>query len=166
MIFILLGLAGSVVCAFGVYIIKRDKRFIRSSTLINGEVVKIIEQSVNTYEGQRTRHIPVVKYFSQGKFWCFEGDDQGAAKFLISGASVKVRIHNENYRLGRLEQDMSGLSGIAYLFVIIGIIFLVLATVLFKPEEFNFSLMTFAPLVAILYAGMMVWPSIARAQQF
>ena len=165
MTFVIFGMAGILFSTLGIYILKRDNAYSQNSTLVNGEVINIREQSVETSDGRRTRHLPVVKYFSQGKCWCFEGDDQGADHYLKPGSSVKIRLQNGNHKIARLEKDISGLGGIAYLFVVLGMVVVMFALIMFDPAEFQFSVVSFAPLVAILYGGVMVWPVIANARQ-
>lgn len=164
MIYLVFGIVGVIFTAIGVYIVKRDKAYNQNSSLITGEIIEIREQAVETSEGNRTRHLPVVKYFSQESWWRFEGDDQGG-HFLKSGDAVQVRLQNGNHKIARLEMDISSLGNIAYMFIGGGVLAVIFALVMFEPVKFQFNIMWFAPVVGVLYIGTRVWPSISNVRQ-
>lgn len=165
MFFALFGFVGALFAVLGFFIDKRDKAYTNNSSVITGEVINIREQSVQTSEGARTRYLPVIKYLSQGSCYRFEGDDQGGTHLLKPGNSVRIRLQNDNHKIARLEADISSLGGIAYLFIGLGVVAVMFSLIMFDPTELKFDVMLFAPIVAILYVGLKLWPRIAMLRQ-
>jgi hypothetical protein len=54
---------------------------------------------------------------------------------------------------------------IAYQFVGAGVMAAMFALVMFVPAKFQFSVIWFAPMIAILYCGIRVWPRIVIFRQ-
>jgi hypothetical protein len=54
---------------------------------------------------------------------------------------------------------------IAYQFVGAGVMAAMFALIMFEPAKFQFSMILFAPMIAILYCGIRVWPMIAITGQ-
>ena len=156
-------LAGAAFLAIAIYVIFRDKRYMRESTVVSGKVLAIKESKVKNSGGsQATFYIPIIEYYAEGKTWRFKGDNQGIGHTLKSGQSVPIRIQHGNHKVARVEHDIKGLNAIIYLFIPLGAGAIITGMALFDSSELSSSAQWLPLVIGLLVVSFKILPRLSR----
>lgn len=127
---------------FAVFLMKKHKYFMSHSIVLEGEVIDIVERlhttqnAIGGVEDQRLLKHPVVKY-RYNKSYKFQSDIDVSNEAVKVGSRVTVRIDPMQPKAAKLEMSLKSFSLMFTLMIGLGVFFIGIGAVQFKPSDFT-----------------------------